>query len=1016
MKINTSKISNTAWGDVDKSALGSKVADAYASGDITKAQIKQIYAFVPDEAFGEDKDGKPQFMASKAWGPHAEISDGEIVQNKGGVFAAAGALAGARSKPDLSSSEIATAKAALRKCYSQMNMDAPDSLKEAIKIGKGQPITELVKGSMQYTLDQMQDDFNDQFPSVWGMGMSTGIGMQVNYYIVDSFADYVIINGYGPDCDLDDDEYWKVPYTVSDGEYTFAPKEQWQVVELTYQPQTAPDVNEAKNKKRGKKFEERIGRVLLAEGEKGAKHIRANDVIVADVINGNGRRYPSSVIRSAVEEVRGHLNESAGQGRAIQYLGEAEHPSDKGTRRPNLLETVVKWSEISFDGRAVSLGGNILETSKGKDILALMEGNIQPGVSLRGYGETKTTKERGEKFDDVTELHITGFDLVLEPSFEQAEAVLESQNQSSEDEMTKEELIQLMKDQPDLFKGMTEAQLAKMGEAQLKTMEESVRKSLGLGAEANISESLKTMAANAKKFEEAEQKKTIDAAITEATKDLPYGKAAVAAFVEAVRAANPQDEKAVKTLVEGKRKEYDGLFSKARLQGMGKKEGDVQVIGSVLESETGTPEYARAAFQINESMNAVEMKTRRNLLAPKSPNEVFTKKMLERFDARHKYELMQESKMLAEADASSDLSLPYSVSRALIEQVWPTLVATGLIDTGVIDTSPTRIYYEKVTAEAGSTAVITGEAITALQGTWVALLHGALSVGAVSVHNGGTTYVEGTDYVVDYAAGQIKALATGAITNSLAVTVNYTYGTMRGGEMQAIPRSKMSLTFMVASAQADRVADQISREAILFGRSQINYDVQARMLVNIAKQIAVTVDKYILYAALGAVHSVANNHPASSWTAGHTQDDFDALVRLIGDTKNIVNNRYYVPTFILCSTTVAEAMTNWKGFTRLGFPDAQLSDLQNSAGYAGQIKGLPIYASVQLPDTDIIVGNRQLVMYRVFEPLQFFGPFPSYDSNGYLIAANQYYGEQFDVTVTPVPEKGAYLSIVGEPS
>jgi len=188
------------------------------------------------------------------------------------------------------------------------------------------------------------------------------------------------------------------------------------------------------------------------------------------------------------------------------------------------------------------------------------------------------------------------------------------------------------------------------------------------------------------------------------------------------------------------------------------------------------------------------------------------------------------------------------------------------------------------------------------------------------------------------------------------------------------------------------------------------------MLVNIAKQIAVTVDKYILYAALGAVHSVANNHPASSWTAGHTQDDFDALVRLIGDTKNIVNNRYYVPTFILCSTTVAEAMTNWKGFTRLGFPDAQLSDLQNSAGYAGQIKGLPIYASVQLPDTDIIVGNRQLVMYRVFEPLQFFGPFPSYDSNGYLIAANQYYGEQFDVTVTPVPEKGAYLSIVGEPS
>ena len=142
-------------------------------------------------------------------------------------------------------------------------------------------------------------------------------------------------------------------------------------------------------------------------------------------MNGNGRRYPADVVRSAVEEVRGHLTESAGQGRAVQYLGEAEHPLNKGTGRANLLETVVMWDAISFDGESVSLAGKLLETSKGKDILALLEGGIRPGVSVRGYGESKTVREDGETIEEVTEAHITGFDLVLEPAFDTAEAVLE---------------------------------------------------------------------------------------------------------------------------------------------------------------------------------------------------------------------------------------------------------------------------------------------------------------------------------------------------------------------------------------------------------------------------------------------------------------------------------------------------------------------------------------------------------------------------------------------------------------
>jgi hypothetical protein len=143
-----------------------------------------------------------------------------------------------------------------------------------------------------------------------------------------------------------------------------------------------------------KKFNERIdATVMLEEREEGQpRRLKIEGAITADVVNGNSRRYPASVVRSAVDELRSHLNESAGQGRAIQILGEAEHPSDKGGR-PNLLETVTKWDEVLFDGERVDITGRIIETNKGKDILTLMEGGVMPGVSLRGYGEGKKPRQ-----------------------------------------------------------------------------------------------------------------------------------------------------------------------------------------------------------------------------------------------------------------------------------------------------------------------------------------------------------------------------------------------------------------------------------------------------------------------------------------------------------------------------------------------------------------------------------------------------------------------------------------------
>ena len=78
------------------------------------------------------------------------------------------------------------------------------------------------------------------------------------------------------------------------------------------------------------------------------------------------------------------------------------------------------------------------------------------------------------------------------------------------------------------------------------------------------------------------------------------------------------------------------------------------------------------------------------------------------------------------------------------------------------------------------------------------------------------------------------------------------------------------------------------------------------------------------------------------------------------------------------------------------------------------MKGKPIFASTEFPDTLIIAGNRELVQHRVFQPLSIRGPFPTYDVSGgtsKLVAADQYYAEEFNATESTVSEKGAFVPI-----
>jgi len=93
------------------------------------------------------------------------------------------------------------------------------------KTKKGKPLEELVKGSLDYTMQLIRDAFRKQFPYP-----DSGMG----FYVNETFADHVIVSDWGSSSTLKTDEYWKVTYSKSGDSYTFAPRDQWEVVELAF--------------------------------------------------------------------------------------------------------------------------------------------------------------------------------------------------------------------------------------------------------------------------------------------------------------------------------------------------------------------------------------------------------------------------------------------------------------------------------------------------------------------------------------------------------------------------------------------------------------------------------------------------------------------------------------------------------------------------------------------------------------------------------------------------------------
>ena len=146
---------------------------------------------------------------------------------------------------------------------------------------------------------------------------------------------------------------------------------------------------------------------FIVENNNGKKSLYIEGVFLqGDICNRNGRMYPMETLR---REVARYNENHVSQGRALGELGHPDGPTVNLDRVSHKIVS-LKESGSNFIGKA-----KILSTPMGKIAESLISEGVKLGVSSRGIGSLKATREGvnvvGEDF-----MLATAADIVADPS------------------------------------------------------------------------------------------------------------------------------------------------------------------------------------------------------------------------------------------------------------------------------------------------------------------------------------------------------------------------------------------------------------------------------------------------------------------------------------------------------------------------------------------------------------------------------------------------------------------------
>ena len=124
-----------------------------------------------------------------------------------------------------------------------------------------------------------------------------------------------------------------------------------------------------------------------------------------DVKNRNGRIYPSTILEN---EMKRYNDQFIKTKRALGELGHPNGPQINGDRVSHLI-TEMKRDGSNFVGKA-----KILSTPMGEIVKTFIDEGVKVGVSTRGLGSVKQTKEGIMEVQD--DFHLATVDIVTDPS------------------------------------------------------------------------------------------------------------------------------------------------------------------------------------------------------------------------------------------------------------------------------------------------------------------------------------------------------------------------------------------------------------------------------------------------------------------------------------------------------------------------------------------------------------------------------------------------------------------------
>lgn len=432
----------------------------------------------------------------------------------------------------------------------------------------------------------------------------------------------------------------------------------------------------------------------------------------------------------------------------------------------------------------------------------------------------------------------------------------------------------------------------------------------------------------------------------------------------------------------------------------------------------------------------------------------FIKTMLAEFDRDHAYQLHQEAKMLAGGPVNTgDLTIPATVQRAVIEQVYQRLDILSLVNASV---DPTTGATHTIPYQTRDTS---------------AVMNGGI------VYEGQPIHRAGIAQALDYAYIEPRKLAMELTNEAAFFSRNSTVINFDAWARNIVSNAQV-MRELVAAAIANRMlrdSDAFSVVDVAAGTATTAYTgaangyktanfpvvrpYQARDLqgnaVGAAEQPIVVKDgatvlaefdgsgtqdagKYyrVLSYNLGLFQicdqTGAATAPAGAVTIGYSyttnvlkvdtdvaagstyEKQMNKILQAVGARKATLSQQRYVkPDFFLASDVLTNMITDAEQFSEASSrADASI----DGQGNLQPVKGIPGWATdapgIDLGDERMLIGQRANFWYTIAKTFQTGVPYEIFDSNGKALGKRGAYGEEYSSLHIPKPLRGRFTSIL----